>query len=197
MGKTAGMKARKGVSTLKHAKGTPNGARRNTQARSAKQVTKRQKRLQNDRVAEALEKAREERERLDRIIEQQREKPAVGATAGALYVQERLPGGPEPEPDEPVDERFPERPEKDWLADAAHAAKLEVKNQHRVVSRFFASKYPPYESEPKPGWTVADALRLMEEGYSVARVMRTTGVGFRCLEHLPLGDDGRLVDGVA
>lgn len=30
-------------------------------------------------------------------------------------------------------------------------------------------------SNPKPGWTIEDAVRLIEEGYSPEQVERTTG----------------------
>ncbi|MFN8074302.1 MAG: hypothetical protein U0Q15_02640 [Kineosporiaceae bacterium] len=30
-------------------------------------------------------------------------------------------------------------------------------------------------SNPKPGWTIEDAVRLIDEGYSPAQVERTTG----------------------
>lgn len=203
MGKLQSHKAMKGHRT-KRSIGAY-GSKRNTQAKSAKQVTRREQRLQNERVQAALAEAKRSDAVLETLVPDP-EGPAVGAQYSAM--SKAAIGKVE----------IKSHPTTAWRGDRLMTGdscplcgtafgdcdqKLrtvgkpccrrcddvgeEIIHAIKPVGEHHA--FEPYEGDPKPGYRISDARKLIQEGYHAAAVIRRTGVGFKWIEDL-CGADG-------
>lgn len=183
------------------------GSKRDTPAKSAKQVTKRAQRLQEGRVKTALEEARRANADLETYVVDP-EGPAAGAQYSAM--SKAALGKIE----------IKQTPTTAWRGDKLMRGdscplcglaykdcddKRRDKGKpccrrcddvgeeiiHAVKPVDRPHLFEPYEGEPKPGYAVRDARTLIQQGYHAASVIRRTGVGFKWIEDI-CGKDGYL-----
>lgn len=149
---------------------TSNGRRGQRQSGAeSRLVLKRKSQSTSGRKVRARDEVAEARRRLDARIAREREQPALGAAVGAEFTE--------------ITQRALNP--SDIPPAVAHTLGVET-----VAPRRW--RYEPYENELKPGFTGADALRMLDQGYAVPHIMRKTGCGFVTFEGLPLDEDGRL-----
>ena len=129
----------------------------------SKLVLKRHEQEDTERKRTARAEVEAERARLERWMSREQEGSAVGAQFADL-TQRAL---------------------------AAQAAVDEIIAEAEPKPRP-PHRYEPYESEPTEGYTVRDALRMLDEGYAVPHIMRRTGVGYMYFDGMPLDEGGRL-----
>lgn len=135
----------------------------------AKLTMKRALQAHSGRKKSAVKETREAQEKLERIMRRQQEAPASGPAIGAVF--------------------------KDLTHQALGVAPA-VEQQAvppRVSPPRHRHRFEPYEGEPVPGWTVARAWGLLEQGYTVMHAMHRSGCGWMHFEHLRIGEDGRLL----
>jgi hypothetical protein len=173
------------------------GGRRNTAARSAKQVTRRQRREAQPRVAMSLEEAREHQAEIEAMMQRRSDGPAVGAqytelTKRALAPQQydefeqedgtiqQVPVIPE----YPVQDLIltedgrvafrPKPPPPDFIFNAATKKKLSARGGSDNAS------------------VCGTARHMLRKGYRIDYVMDKTGARFEYLSDLPIARDGRI-----
>lgn len=199
MGKLASHEALKGKST-KRSVGAY-GAKRDTPARSAKQVTRRENRLQEARVRDALAEARAQEAALEHLVVPDADKPALGAQFGAIskaalgqldlkehqttaWRHDQLMRG---EHCPMCGTTFSDCDKKQHDAErpcCRHCSTEgeEVAHDIKPVERKILHRFEPWEGDGKNGYTIAQARRMLDDGYHVEAVMRRTGIGFKWLD---------------
>lgn len=135
----------------------------------SKLTMKRALQAHSGRKKNAVKETLDAREKLERIMRRQQEAPASGPAIGAVF--------------------------KDLTHEALGDAPVIEQAPPRISTPRPRHRYEPYEGEPEPGWTVARAWTLLEQGYTVMHVMRRSGCGWMHFEHLRIGEDGRLLPG--
>lgn len=208
MGRLKSAEARKGTST-KRSVGAY-GSRRNTPARAAKQVTRREMRLAEPRVREALDDARKADAEIEALMRAQRANPeiAAGKTQGAEWAEQIKLAEAEARANERTTVKYAaaiysgkrcENEDCERPFDKCHkltagqrgaccdcCSSYETHDSVLVKERHL---FEPYEGNGNEDWSLRFARSWVREGYHVKNVMRRTGVGFRWLEDL-VGPDG-------
>jgi len=157
----------KGVRKKSSARGQAYGSRRGI---PDKQVHRTEVRYADPRVRTSLEEARAEQEALERQIAKEAERPALGATEGALYAAQT--------------QADRERAERE-------AAEAEARRRERLEKSIREHRFEPWEGDARPGWTIGQARQMLRNGYAVSHVMTMTGVGYRWLSDIPLDAENR------
>lgn len=146
---------------------SPFGTRAGARRAGADQKLRIRRAAQADRREPALALVAKQRERLERQIARQQEEPAIGPAIGAAF--------------------------KDVTSVALGTASAVETVPPKVSPPRHRHRFEPYEGEPVPGWTVARAWGLLEQGYTVMHAMHRSGCGWMHFEHLRIGEDGRLL----
>lgn len=203
MGKLASHRALAGRRSTKRSTGGY-GSKRDTPAKSAKQVTRRQNRLANGRVKEALEEARAAEEAIasmppvvDEVLA-----PADGAALGAQYgaLTKQALG----------QVKIKTSPTSAWrptgltvgyacpmCASTFHDCDTKQRSSRRSCCRHCDEvgddvahqtapeekppPFEPWEGDGRDGYIIGDARRQIMQGYHIQGVARRTGVGAKWL----------------
>jgi len=148
-------------------------------------------RARDPRYQEAMDQVRKEQEALDKLIEEQKQVPAVGAAAGAMYAA-RMKKAEE-------DLAVAKAAEEAIAAEEAVAEEAVVEYEDFEVDgiEIVAPVYPKYstkglprESNDKFQFASTTAQMMLKAGYHIAYVIEFTGVGMDELERFPLDDWG-------
>lgn len=183
------------------------GSKRDTPARSAKQVTRRELRLQEERVKTALDEARKHEAALDQMVDERAgDGPAVGAQYGAMSKQalghieiKTCPTSAWRENQLMTGQSCPlcgmafgdcdEKQRTSGRPCCRRCADVGELVIHAVKPAEKKHPFEPYEGDGKAPDSIRTARTLIGQGYHVAGVMRRTGVGFKWVEDL-VGKDG-------
>lgn len=116
----------------------------------------------------ALERARQEREELERQLAEQASAPVVGETEGARYAREAK-----------IKAELEEaRRREEEAAEAARNAPYQPK--FRIPS----PAEIPWDGDPRDGWSIGDARTMVRQGYQPGYVHKATGVGMKWINDL-------------
>lgn len=214
MGKLASHRAlqAKGVRKKTSARGQSFGSKRDTPAKSAKQVTRRETRLANGRVRDALAEARAAEEALDQMAPVVDEvlAPADGAALGAQFgaLTKQVLGQIEVKhcatsawrptglmaglscPACGMGFGDCDRKQRESKRSCCrHCSDVSDDVAHQVHPEEQRHPYEPWEGDPNPGWTIGAARRQLADGYHILAIVNRTGVGAKWLVDL-VGKDG-------
>lgn len=140
------------------------GGRRNTPARSAKQLTRQHNRQNDPRVKAAMAEVEEARAEVDALMAENRE----GAVAGALYQAARK-----------------------KLEKAEHRQEYAEKLANDEITLPPPRPKPlrlPATGDGGKGWTKGQARAMLMQGYTLEAVVRRTGFGTDSFDDIPLKD---------
>lgn len=140
------------------------GGRQNNPRRSAKQVTRRQVHSEDPRVQAALEKAAQERERLERRMAQEAASPTLGRVSGATWSARQR--------------------------ELEREAELAANAPKPTVPRHVRLGLPAPEAQGNGVWSMGQARSMLRAGYHLHRVQKVTGWGEKCFDDMKVDADG-------
>jgi hypothetical protein len=170
------------------------GGRRNTKSRSAKQVTRRERRQADPRVSMSLEEARERQAEIEAMVANG---DSLGPAEGAQYseltkriLRPDLYAVPEPEP-EPEPEPAPTFPKQDLILTDDGRVAFRPKPPPPAFIFNAAFKKKALKAGGSDNAAVCGTARhMLRKGYRIDNVLAKTGADFYYLEDLPIGRDG-------
>jgi hypothetical protein len=130
-----------------------------------------------------MEETRRHQEELDALIAQQKETPAEGATAGAMYAAELKKKEAEVEAARKVETRV--------AAEVTAKPKpVKMKPEPRFKGGVFNPLSLPQDGEGNWQFAAMSARLMFKAGYHAEHVIQRTGVGWLEISDLPIDEEG-------